>query len=50
MAPGTPAPDLRESQLASSVDAVKEVVIKGALIGTGMPRFDNLSEDDVLSI
>jgi quinohemoprotein ethanol dehydrogenase len=39
-AAGSPAPDLRESQIALNQDAFKEVLKGGALAERGMPQFD----------
>ncbi|CAN7258700.1 PQQ-dependent dehydrogenase, methanol/ethanol family [Phenylobacterium sp. LjRoot219] len=39
-AAGSPAPDLRESQIALSQDGLKEVLKGGALAERGMPQFD----------
>ena len=44
---GSPAPDLRESQLALSEDNFWSVVHDGALMQRGMPRFDFLTRDQV---
>ena len=43
-------PDLRESPLATSHDAFKEVVVNGAKLANGMPRFHDFSDDDVDSL
>jgi quinohemoprotein ethanol dehydrogenase len=47
--PGS-APDLRESQLASSADGIWVVAHDGALLQNGMPRFDDLSRPEVEQI
>jgi quinohemoprotein ethanol dehydrogenase len=47
---GSPAPDLRESQLALSEGSVWVVVHDGALIERGMPRFEMLTRDEVHKI
>ncbi|MCB2079516.1 MAG: PQQ-dependent dehydrogenase, methanol/ethanol family [Novosphingobium sp.] len=47
---GAPAPDLRESQLALDRAAFLQVVKGGALIENGMPRYDNLTEEQVVQI
>jgi quinohemoprotein ethanol dehydrogenase len=39
-AAGSPAPDLRESQVALNADAFYAVVHDGALNERGMPKFD----------
>ena len=44
---GSPAPDLRESQLALNEDAFYQVVHDGALMQRGMPRFDVFNRDQV---
>jgi len=50
VSPGVPAPDLRESQIALSLDAMLTVVKGGALVSNGMPRFDDLTEAQVADI
>jgi quinohemoprotein ethanol dehydrogenase len=47
---GSPAPDLRESQIALNPEAVWSVVHDGALLQQGMPRFDELTRSDVRQI
>jgi quinohemoprotein ethanol dehydrogenase len=44
---GSPGPDLRESKLALSEDAVWSVLHDGALMQRGMPRFDMFTRDHV---
>jgi len=44
---GSPAPDLRESQLALSEPGFQAVVHDGTLMKLGMPRFDSLSPEQV---
>jgi quinohemoprotein ethanol dehydrogenase len=44
------ARDLRESNLASTWEGFNAVVHGGALLALGMPRFDALSEDDLLAL
>jgi quinohemoprotein ethanol dehydrogenase len=44
------APDLRRSQLPLSVEAFDAVVRQGALTANGMPRFEELSADDLEAI
>ena len=47
---GGGAPDLREAPLATTHAALKEVVVNGALLATGMPRFRDFSDRDVDSL
>ena len=47
---GSFAPDLRESTLALNWDAFQAVVQGGAMASTGMPRFDDLSTDDLRNL
>ena len=47
---GGMAPDLRESQIALDPDAFWNVVHEGALIQNGMPRYDELSNEQALQI
>jgi len=47
---GAPAPDLRESQVALSLDALSGAVHDGALERQGMPRFESLSRADLALI
>ncbi len=44
---GSPAPDLRASRIALNPAAFFAVVHNGALLQEGMPRFDNLTQDEV---
>jgi mono/diheme cytochrome c family protein len=44
---GSPGPDLRESELALSEDAVWSVLHDGTLMQHGMPRFDMFTRDQV---
>ena len=44
---GGAAPDLRESPLATSREALKNVVVDGALLANGMPRFGELTDKDI---
>jgi quinohemoprotein ethanol dehydrogenase len=44
------APDLRESRVALSVEAMKPIVREGALLSGGMPRFADLSDEDLTSL
>ncbi len=41
------APDLRESPLATTHAALKGVVVEGALLVNGMPRFRDLNDADI---
>lgn len=47
---GAPGPDLRESALALDPKAFVQVVRGGTLIRNGMPRFDELTDAQVLQI
>jgi len=47
---GIGAPDLRESQVARDFDAFRTVVHEGALATVGMPKFDELSDDELRQI
>jgi quinohemoprotein ethanol dehydrogenase len=47
---GAPGPDLRESALALDPKAFVQVVKGGTLIQAGMPRFDDLTDAQVLQI
>ena len=44
------APDLRASPIPLSADAFKAVVQGGGLEARGMPRFEELSDDDLTAI
>jgi quinohemoprotein ethanol dehydrogenase len=44
------APDLRESLIPLSSTAFSEVLLKGALIENGMPRFNDFSSEQVLAL
>ncbi len=44
------APDLRESRVALSQDALWTVAHDGALIRLDMPRFDDLNRDDIAAL
>lgn len=46
-ATGTPGPDLRESQIALNLDSFSELLKSGALIEQGMPRFQNLTDEQI---
>jgi quinohemoprotein ethanol dehydrogenase len=47
---GGMAPDLRESLIPLSSTAFSEVLLKGALIENGMPRFNDFSSEQVLAL
>ena len=47
---GGAAPDLRRSQIPLSIEALDAVVRQGALVDNAMPRFGELSPDDLLNI
>jgi quinohemoprotein ethanol dehydrogenase len=47
---GGPAPDLRESEIALNPDALYSVAHDGVLIQQGMPKFENLTRDQILQI
>jgi hypothetical protein len=47
---GSPGPDLRESALALDKDAFLQVVKGGALLEKGMPRYDDMTREQVLQI
>jgi quinohemoprotein ethanol dehydrogenase len=47
---GAPAPDLRESFIATDPDALWKVAHDGALLAKGMPRFDKLTRPEVNQI
>jgi quinohemoprotein ethanol dehydrogenase len=44
---GSPAPDLRESSIAASEDSLWSVLQTGALLSRGMPRFEELTREQV---
>ena len=44
------APDLRASQIPLFIDAFHDVVVKGSRAQQGMPRFKELSRDDLVAI
>ena len=46
-ATGSPAPDLRESRLALSEEAMWTVLNEGTLLSRGMPRYQHLSREQV---
>jgi quinohemoprotein ethanol dehydrogenase len=46
-ATGTPGPDLRESAVALSLDSFSELLKGGALLDQGMPRFQNLTDEQI---
>jgi quinohemoprotein ethanol dehydrogenase len=47
---GAPGPDLRESQIALDPDSVWSVVHDGALIQSGMPRYEMLTREQVMQL
>jgi len=47
---GSIAPDLRESRLALNWQAFRAVLRDGTLTSAGMPKFDDLSDDDMRAI
>ena len=47
---GSIAPDLRESRLALNWKAFRSVLHEGTLAAAGMPKFDDLSEEDMHEI
>lgn len=47
---GSIAPDLRESRLAMTWDAFKSVLREGLLSAAGMPKYDDLSDQDLRAI
>lgn len=47
---GGAAPDLRASALAADFQTLERVVLKGALLPQGMPKFEALSSEDVAAI
>src|SRR5262249_42533477 len=47
---GSPGPDLRESQIALDPEALWHVLHDGALLERGMPRFENLTREQVRQI
>jgi quinohemoprotein ethanol dehydrogenase len=46
-ATGAPAPDLRESAVALNLDSLSAVLKSGALLPQGMPRFQNLTDEQI---
>ncbi|RYF76747.1 MAG: hypothetical protein EOO39_05220 [Cytophagaceae bacterium] len=42
--PGSPGPDLRESQIALRLDTFSQLLKTGALMENGMPKFDKLTD------
>ena len=44
---GGSAPDLRESPAIVSFDALKNIVVGGALLSKGMPRFEEMSDREL---
>lgn len=47
---GAPGPDLRESQIALNPETFWRVVHDGALIRSGMPRFDMFTREQVMQL
>ena len=45
--PGAPGPDLRESAIALRLDTLSQLLKTGALIQNGMPRFPNLTDEQI---
>jgi quinohemoprotein ethanol dehydrogenase len=50
VSPGAPAPDLRASRVALDPDSLWRVVHGGALLPSGMPRFETLTREQVMDI
>lgn len=50
MIAGGYAPDLRASRVPLSLDAFRAVVHDGALLSKGMPKFAELTDDDLVSL
>jgi quinohemoprotein ethanol dehydrogenase len=46
-ATGAPGPDLRESAVAFNPRSLTALLKSGALIGHGMPRFQNLTDAEI---
>ncbi len=46
-ATGTPGPDLRESAIALKIDSFATLLKSGALLDQGMPRFQQLTDDQI---
>jgi len=46
-ATGTPGPDLRESAIALKLDSFTTLLRSGALLEQGMPRFQQLTDDQI---
>ena len=44
------APDLRESRLALNWNGFRAVLHDGTLASLGMPKYDNLSDDELLAL
>lgn len=44
---GAPGPDLRESAIALDVGALYQVLTEGAFLRSGMPKFDDLTREQV---
>ncbi len=50
MIAGGMAPDLRASPVPLSLDAFREIVRNGALLSKGMPKFAELTDEDLVSL
>ena len=50
MLAGGAAPDLRRSDVPLSLEAFNAVVREGGLVDNAMPKFDELSQDDLITI
>jgi quinohemoprotein ethanol dehydrogenase len=50
MIAGGMAPDLRASPVPLSAEAFKEVVQRGSLLSRGMPKYDELTDDELESL
>jgi quinohemoprotein ethanol dehydrogenase len=49
-ATGTPGPDLRESSIALKLESFSTLLKSGALLEQGMPRFQQLTDDQIREI
>jgi quinohemoprotein ethanol dehydrogenase len=49
-ATGTPGPDLRESGIALRLDTLTQLLRSGALMERGMPKFENLTDEQIRQI
>jgi quinohemoprotein ethanol dehydrogenase len=50
LSPGSPGPDLRESRLALDFDGFRTVVKGGTLVPRLMPKFDELSDEELRAL